>query len=136
MSRHMVFISNVTHLFYLNTQTFLVLKSNYYCGKKAWKTWIEVSGEMCVMCITIVSAKPTQHEIACIMVSTYTELFFAICFCFSPPVFAQDMCPEVPAYKASILSFSSYFMIQNKMPSGHHVIHIISAMSAHIRPFF
>ena len=75
MSRHMVFVSIVTHTFYPTTHTFLILISIYYRGKKTWRTWIEISGEMCVcVCdsITIVSAELTQHEIACITVSIYT----------------------------------------------------------------
>ena len=73
------------------------------------------------------------HALHCPLIH---ELFFTLCFCFTPHVFTQDMCPEVSAYKASILSFSSHFIIKNKMPRGHYVTHIISAKSAHIMPFF
>ena len=46
MSRQMVFVSIVTHI--LPNYMFLTLKSNYYHCKKAWRTWTEISGEMCV----------------------------------------------------------------------------------------
>ena len=42
-----LFPSYFVHCF-LTTQTFLILKSNFYHGKKAWTTWIEISGEICV----------------------------------------------------------------------------------------
>ena len=47
MSRHKLFISIITHTIWPN-YTFLILKSDYYCGKKAWRTWMKTGGEMYV----------------------------------------------------------------------------------------
>lgn len=97
------------------TQTILIL----------WK-------DVCVTVSPLWVQNWQNMKLHALRVHLHMSFSLLLCFFFCDHVFAQDMCPEVCALKASDLSFSSYLVIKNEMPSGHHVTHLISVKSAYV----
>ena len=118
-------------------QTTLTVKGLMMMMKKTWRTWIQRNQwrDVCATVSPLGVQNLHNMKLHALWCPLTHGLFFTI-FCFL--LMFLHICPEVSAYKASILSFSSYFiiMIKNKMPSGHHVTHKISAKSDRITIFF
>ena len=68
--------------FWPNTQTFLILKSDYYSGKKDWRTWTEISGEMCVRQYHHCECK-TYTTWNCMRYGVHLHMSFSLLFVFA-----------------------------------------------------
>ena len=98
-----------------------------------WNKWRGVRNS-----ITIVSAELPQHEIACVMVSTCTWAFLHY-FYFSPGFFFFFFCSRQVPWNVCLQSISlelgSFFMIKNKLPSGHKVTNNLRQVSPYCAIF-